>query len=492
MSKLSDIFSVYNGKYFYLVLFIGLLIMSITIIFFDIASGIILAGIPLLCIVLLFLFKRPYWLMIILFVMNYIIMGISRYILSLQGGIIIDILLLTTLSILLIQTVFFRVDYWRRANNTLTYLALIWVIYCTLEIINPHTTPELWLTSVRGIAFYLFFFVLLTLALFDRYITLKHILILWASLTVLAVIKALIQKFIGFDWAESHWLFAEKGAKTHIIYSGVRYFSFFTDAANFGCSMALSMVVFSISALYIKNKYIKVLFIIASLFSAYGMVISGTRAALAVPFVGYTIFVIVSKRTKIIIGGVILILSTFIFFYFTNIGQGNAEIRRMRTAFEGSKDASFIVRLENQKKMKEFMPSQPFGIGIGKSKHTEPEDYMYGIATDSSLIFIWVETGTVGLIIYLFIFLFVLVRGIYDILFRIKNEEVKGIMSALVAGLGGMLVTAYGNEILQQFPTGPILYMSMAFIIMGRRFDKEIETKKENKLVMPSYRMQNI
>lgn len=492
MSKLSDIFSVYNGKYFYLVLFIGLFIMSITIIFFDIASGIILAGIPLFCLILLFLFRKPYWLMIVLFIMNYIIMGVSRYILSLQGGIIIDILLLTTLFILLVQTIFFRVDYWKRANNTLTYLSLIWLIYCTIEIVNPHTTPELWLTSVRGIAFYLFFFVLLTLALFDRYITLKNILILWAVLTVLAVLKALIQKFIGFDWAENHWLFTGKGSKTHIIYSGIRYFSFFTDAANFGCSMALSMVVFSISALYIKNKYVRTLFIIATLLSAYGMVISGTRAALAVPFVGYTIFVIVSKRTKIVIGGAILILSTFVFFYFTNIGQSNTEIRRMRSAFEGTKDASFVVRLENQKKMKEFMPSHPFGIGIGKSKHADPQDYMYGIATDSSLIFIWVETGTIGLIIYLFIFLFVIGRGIYDILFRIKNEEVKGVMSALVAGLGGMLVTAYGNEVLQQFPTGPILYMCMAFIMMGRRFDKEMESKKENKLEIPSHIMQNI
>lgn len=407
-------------------------------------------------------------------------MGIGRYILSLQGGIIIDSLLLSTILILLIQTIFFPVDYWRKANNVLTYLSFIWFIYCTIEVVNPYTTVELWLTSVRGIAFYMFLFTLLTAALLNKYIDLKRILILWAILTILAVIKALIQKFIGFDWGENHWLFVEKGSKTHIIYSGVRYFSFFTDAANFGCSMALSMVVFSISALYIKSKYLRFFFIIVAMLSAYAMVISGTRAALAIPFVGYTIFIIVSKRIKIMIGGAILIISMFTFFYFTNIGQGNAEIRRMRSAFDGTKDASFVVRLENQKKMKEFMPSHPFGIGIGKSKHAEPQDHMYGIATDSSLVFIWVETGTVGLIFYIFIFLFVLGRGMYDILFRIKNEELKGIMSALVAGLGGIIVTAYGNEVLQQFPTGPILYIFMTFIIMGRQIDKEIENRNEN------------
>lgn len=475
MGKLSDIFSGGNGKYYYLALFIGLLAISLTTAYLNIASGFIIAGIPLFCLTLLFFFKKPYWLIIILFIVNYIIMGISRYILDLPGGIIIDILLLVTITVLIGQVIFFPVNYWKNINNTLTYMTLIWFIYCIIEILNPYTTPELWLTSVRGIAFYMVLFILLTFALLHKYIDLKRILTLWAILTVLAVSKALIQKFIGFDWAENHWLFTEKGSKTHIIYSGIRYFSFFTDAANFGCSMALSMVVFSISALYVKNKYLKIFFIITTILSAYGMIISGTRAALAVPFIGYTIFIILSKQTKIIIGGAVLILSLFVFFNFTSIGQGNAEIRRMRTAFDGTKDASFVVRIENQKKMKEFMPSHPFGIGIGKSKHAEPQDYMYGMATDSSLVFIWVETGIVGLIIYLSIFLFVVARGIYDVLFRIKNKELRGIMSALVAGLTGMLVTGYGNEVLQQFPTGPILYMSMAFIMMGRYFDKEIE-----------------
>lgn len=482
MNKWSDILSRYNDKYFYLSLCLGLLLIATAMIYTGINIGVVIACIPVLSLVLLFLFKKPSWLMMILFVVNYVIMGISRYMLNIQGGIIIDGLLLLILSIIFIRSVFSPVDNWRKANNMLTYLSLIWLIFCAVEILNPQTTPELWLTSVRGIAFYLFLFVFLTSVLLNRFSNLKHILVLWAILTILAVTKAVIQRYIGFDWAEKHWLFVDNGATTHIIRSGIRYFSFFTDAANFGCCMAFSMVVFSISAIYIKNKYLKILFCVVAVLSGYGMAISGTRTALAVPFVGYTLFSILAKRTKILIGGIVLVLSMFIFFNFTNIGQSNSDIRRMRTAFDGTKDASFNVRLENQKRMREFMPDHPFGIGIGKSKHTEPEDYMYGIATDSSLIFIWVETGTVGLIIFLSIFLIVLCRGIYDVLFKIKNEELKGIISALVAGLGGMLVTAYGNEVLQQFPTGPILYMCMTFIVLGRYFDKELANKEEVQL----------
>lgn len=479
MSKVSDIYSRCYDKYFYLGLFIGLLIILATTIYTtNFISGILFACIPISCVIIFYLFKRPHFLLIIIFIINYIIMGICRYVSGLAGGIVMDTLLALILFILIVRTVFFTVDCWKRFNNPLTYLSLFWLIYCIMEILNPYTTIELWMTSVRGLGFYLFLFVVVTTALFKRYKDLKQILCIWGILTIFAILKAVIQKFIGFDWAENHWLYAEDGAKTHIIYSGIRYFSFFTDAANFGCSMALSMVVFSISALYIKSKKLRVFFIIVAILAGYGMLISGTRTALGIPFIGYTTFILVSKRIKIIIGGTFLILSLFFFFNFTDIGQNNGDIRRMRTAFQGTEDASFNVRIENQKKMREFMPNHPFGIGIGKAKHTDSKDHMYGLATDSSLIYVWIETGIVGLILFISIFLFVLGRGIYDILFRIKNKELKGIMSALIAGLSGILIASYGNEVLQQFPTGPILYICMTFIMMGRYFDKEIENRE--------------
>lgn len=479
MSKVSDIYSRCYDKYFYLGLFLGLLIILATTIYTtNSISGILFACIPISCVIIFYLFKYPHFLLIAIFIINYIIMGICRYILDLQGGIVMDASLALILFILIVRTVFFTVDYWKRFNNPLTYLSLIWLIYCIMEILNPYTTIELWMTSVRGLGFYLFLFVVVTTALFKHYKYLKKILLLWGILTIFAVLKAVIQKFIGFDWAENHWLYVEDAAKTHIIYSGIRYFSFFTDAANFGCSMALSMVVFSTSALYIKSKKLRVFFIIVAILAGYGMLISGTRTVLAILFAGYAIFILISRLRKVIIGGTFLVLSLFIFLNFTNIGESNSDIRRMRTAFQGTEDASFNVRIENQKKMREFMPNHPFGVGIGKAKHADSNDHMYGLATDSSLIYVWIETGIVGLILFISIFLFVVARGIYDILFRIKNKELKGIMSALVAGLSGILVASYGNEILQQFPNGPIIYICMTFIMMGRYFDKEIENKE--------------
>lgn len=58
---------------------------------------------------------------------------------------------------------------------------------------------------------------------------------------------------------KSKWL-AEGGARTHIIATGTRYFSFFTDAGNFGSNMGFASVVFAIGHLYFKQKHEDILY----------------------------------------------------------------------------------------------------------------------------------------------------------------------------------------------------------------------------------------
>ena len=83
----------------------------------------------------------------------------------------------------------------------------------------------------------------------------------------------------------------------------------------------------------------------------FGMLISGTRGAIAVPALGGIMLLILKKNLKVLILGAILGIGVYIFFAHTTIGQGNAEIRRMRTAFDPN-EPSLMVRLENQKKLK--------------------------------------------------------------------------------------------------------------------------------------------
>ena len=308
-----------------------------------------------------------------LFVINYFIMGLTRYAHDLPFGMILDALIFYNILIISLQAMMHRIE-WKRASSGLTVVAAIWVAYCVLEVVNPESVSVSgWFSSVRSVAFYFFFIVVLTQLTMNEYKYLKYMLVIWSALTLIAVGKACIQKFFGFNAAENYWLFVLGGRSTHIIHSGVRYFSFFSDAANFGGSMGLSMVVFSISALYYRNPWMKIYLLLVAAAACYGMLISGTRSALAVPFVGYTAFIMMSRNIKVIVLGVLLIIAAFVFLKFTSIGQGNALVRRARSAFN-SEDPSFKVRLENQAKLREIMADKPFGARLG-ARRRQSQDF---------------------------------------------------------------------------------------------------------------------
>ena len=56
------------------------------------------------------------------------------------------------------------------------------------------------------------------------------------------------QKNHGFSSKDLYFLHVVGGARTHIIWSGIRYFSCFSDAANYGVHAAMSTVTFAIAS----------------------------------------------------------------------------------------------------------------------------------------------------------------------------------------------------------------------------------------------------
>lgn len=448
---------------------------------FGLIAGLAVAVIPLTLCLLWATFQNPALSMLGLFVVNYFLMALTRYAHDVPFGMILDALIFYNIFIISIHAMVHRIE-WKRAGTGLTIAAAIWTCYCLLEVVNPESVSVSgWFSSVRSVAFYFFMIVVLTQLTMKEYKYLKYMIAIWSVLTLIAVAKACIQKFVGFNAAENYWLFVLGGRSTHIIHSGVRYFSFFSDAANFGGSMGMSMVVFSISALYYRNPWIRTYLLLVAAAACYGMLISGTRSALAVPFIGYVAYIAMSGRVKIIIMGIFLVISAFIFLKFTTIGQGNATVRRARSAFN-TDDASFQVRMENQAKLRELMVDKPFGAGLGhgggKAKAFAPNAPLSQIPTDSWFVMIWVETGLVGILLHVGILLYILARGAFLVLFRLRNPQLRGLTAALTAGISGIVVMAYANEVLGQIPTGAIIYMSMAFIFLAPRFDRELARKE--------------
>ncbi|GAB1370266.1 O-antigen ligase family protein [Candidatus Kapaibacterium sp.] len=440
--------------------------------------GLVISIIPLGIIAVLLLLEKPYYSFMLVFTANYFISGLSRYI-NIAPGITMDIILSSVVIIISLQV--FKSDKetkLRNALNRMTLIAFLWFLFCLFQFLNPESSsPLAWIVNVRGIGVYFFIVTALASIILRSYADLKKILFIWAVFCLLAVFKAVIQKVVGFDYAERIWL-AEGGANTHIIHTGIRYFSFFTDAGNFGSGIAFSMIIFAITAFQVRSKRLRNFYLFVAVACGYGMIISGTRGALIIPFAGLTLFTILSRNIKVIIPTFAALILGFWFLNFTYIGQGNTYIRRMRSVFNPD-DASLNVRLENQRILRTAMIGKPLGIGIGMSRGNAvlytPHPVLSKIPQDSWYVLLWVETGLVGMFFYILMLLYIIGYGMYLTIAKLKNPELRGIITAFVCGLFGVSLAAYSLEIFGQFPNSILIYIVMTFIFLSPDFDKELE-----------------
>ncbi len=437
--------------------------------------------IPFVLIVLNRIFNAPYFGIIIVFFANFFMLGINRYVPG-PLGLSVDVLLILTYLSLFFRSFNQPVD-WSLAKSDLTLLALIWFGYSLFQLVNPETVSRAaWFYAMRGLSLYMLLTIPLTFIILNREKDLNLILILWGIFSLLGTLKGVMQLYIGVDPFEQQWL-NEGGAVTHMLFGKLRVFSFYTDAGQFGASQGQAGVVFGILALHVKNAKLKLFYLVVALAGIYGMMLSGTRGAIAVPIMGFALYFILKKNIKIMILGALLGISVFVFFKYTTIAQGNYQVRRMRSAFDPN-DPSLQVRFENQLKLKTYLATRPFGGGLGSAgnwgKRFSPNTFLANTATDSWYVAIWAENGIVGLLLHLFILFYVLIKSSYTLMFKIRNDWLKYRMFALVCGYFGIMAASYGNGVLGQMPTGIIIYMSMAFLFMSKKFDKELEEQSDH------------
>lgn len=407
---------------------------------------------------------------------GFILIGIGRYIKGLQVGLGMDAILVLTYIALFINRFKQKVD-WSPANKDITWLGIIWLGYSVFQIVNPEARSFAAWFSGRGLSVYMFLLIPLTLLFITDQKKLDRFFYVWGILSVLATLKGIMQMKFGVDFAEQEWL-NEGNYKTHILFGKLRVFSFLSDAGQFGANQAYTGVVFIICGMAQTVRRKKIFFYTVGYLGLYGMLISGTRGAISVPLAGFMVFFVLRKNIKVLSIGLGLLAVVFIFFKYTNIGQGNDQIRRMRTAFDPN-DASLQVRLNNQKILKNYLASRPFGGGIGhggvKAQKFLPNAFLSQIATDSWYVLIWVEQGIIGLTLHLFILFYVLIKSCWLIMFRIRDPQLKLKMSALTAGMAGIMVASYGNAVLGTMPTGILIYVSMAILLNSKVLDQQRE-----------------
>ena len=435
---------------------------------------------PLVIIIVLLLFKDAWKLFWLLFALNYLIMGLGRYIaIPVPISVLMEGIYLAVIAGCIMNRKEYENTY-ARVNNFMTYTYLVWVIYCVLQLLNQ--TCELpfaktficWYADVRLLAFQILYLIIIYSILFKNKSDISRYTKVWAFFSILAVTKVFMQQYIGFDYAEQNWL-DTLGAKTHIVNGITRYFSFFTDSANFGCNMAASTVVFFALAMSSNLKKDKIFYGITAFLTAYGMMASGTRAAIFTMAGGLVLYTILSKNFKIFFSTIFVLVFFIGILMVTTIGQGNSMIRRMRSAFNKD-DASLNVRLENQDAMSKYLREAPWGIGLGIQGEDVPQSnknhFLALVAPDSTLVYIWIRTGIIGLSLFITIMLLIIIRAGFIVFTQIKEPELRGQLTAFVCGASSMLVAGYGNQIMIQFPNAMLFFGSLALVYCGTSLDK--------------------
>ncbi len=409
-------------------------------------------------------------------IINFFIIGISRYI-PVKLGYLMDITLISTYIALFFHYYDKKIDL-KPVNNDLTYLAIIWFSYVILEMFNPEALNKTaWFASMRGIGLYMVLVIPLVQFLYNQPRHLDRFLKIWGIISIIASTKAWMQLNIGVDRWEQKWL-DEVGGITHLLWGNLRAFSFFSDAGQFGAAQGQIGIVAMIMFFYEKRFKQRMFWLVVFLTGYYGMSSSGTRGAIFVPFAGGALYLLIKKNVRVILIGSIFLVMIYSFFRYTTIGNSSYQVYRMRSAFTPDDDASFQVRLKNQAIFESYLKTRPFGGGIGHAGSRAitytGETFLSSVATDSWFVLIWAECGIVGLYIHLFVLGFFTGKGLYIAMFQIKNKDLEIKITALLCGVFGILVASYGNAVLGQFPTGLLVYMSMAYVFMAPTLDKQL------------------
>lgn len=368
-----------------------------------------------------------------------------------------------------------------RLGNIYLFTLMIWCGFCTLEVLNDTCGIGIdvarWYPSARQMAFQIMYcFLVFTLYITNPKILNKYLL-LWGGLALFAAFWVWKQKYLGMTGIERAYI-EGPGRGTHLLHNGtlIRYFSIYNDAANSGIGTASTAVAFTIFGITSKIKKYKYFFLAVGLINIWAVFPSGTRTAIASLMAGFLAYIFLSKSFKIAIPTTVVFVVFVFMLAFTNIGNGNQQIRRMRSAFSKN-DASAGVRAHNQAAMKKYLAEAPWGIGLAVGYKNVPANnkytFMATVPPDSEYVYIWIHTGVIGITLFLILTAVMLIGASWIVFFTLKSPSLRGIGAGLCCAMVSQQLGGYGNQVLFQFPNCLVFYGGLTIVYILPWIEKE-------------------
>lgn len=447
----------------------------------GIALGIVfiiaIAIFPLLyCIVM-----RPYFGILVLIVMAYILFILPQLGVGGPIGTLMD-----ALQWLLALGMLIRIKNDPASKSILkspvTTVVYIWIGYNLLQIGNPSAASRLaWLYTVRNIAgVTLCYFVFMYNIRSIKFI--RVFFVVWLILTFVGAAYAFKQEYIGFNDFEKAYLSSPDIASLLFINGHWRKFSIFSDPVVFAYNMVMP-IIYIICIVTTKIKlWKKIGLICLAVFCFDAMLFSGTRGANVLLPAALLLFGVMKFNRRILIftsiAAAIMVVLIF-------MPTSNPNLMRFQTAFRPNHDDSYNLRKMNQKRIQPYILSHPLGGGLGATgewgKRFAPGSELANFPPDSGYIRIAVEEGSIGLIIFC-AFMFVIIKAGINNYYKIENQELKAYCLAATLIVFAYNIANFPQEALVQFPSNILFYFWAALINITLRLDIALKEKKAQSL----------
>lgn len=360
----------------------------------------------------------------------------------------------------------------RYVENPISLFVLLWIAYNLMQVLNPVAGSRMaWVYTVRSVALLLMLY-FVALRAFDTraaaFRALKTI-IFWSFAAALYGLK---QEFVGFSSTELAWLHADE-LRFQLIYqwSRLRIFSFFSDPTTYGILMAYMSVVCFILVAGRWSMWKRIVLAAAGVSMWLAIAYAGSRTPVVMVPAGIAFATLLSLNRKT------LAISSVVFLFgaaFMSKSTHSAVIYRIQSAFRPTEDASLQLRLKNQEKIQPFIRRHPFGAGLGSTgywgKRFTPDSWLASFAHDSLYVRLAVETGWVGLLLYLALLFSAMQQGIYWY-YRVRDPALKLVYLSLVCSVFMLALASYPQEAITLLPTSIIFYLMLALIVRLKDFD---------------------
>lgn len=358
------------------------------------------------------------------------------------------------------------------AKSPISIFIFAWIYYNLLEVLNPWAESRLaWVYTVRTVALLLALYFIACYA-FSSYRRIINTFKLILFLGFISALYSLKQEWIGFSQAEITWLNADEERFMLIFqWDRMRVFSLFSDPTTFGILMGYMSMLCLILATGPFKIWRKISLLVAALCMILGMAYAGSRTPFVMIPAGVLMYLVLTMKKQTII-------AVLVFFAlgagFIMKSTSSAVVWRIQSAFKGGSSDTIDVRMKNQAKVQPFIHSHPVGAGLGSTgywgKRFTPDSWLASFAHDSLYVRLAVETGWVGLIIYMGL-LFTAMRTSIRYYFRVKDPTIKVLYLGLTVTVFLLALASYPQEAITLLPTSVIFYLMLAMIVRLKDFD---------------------